>query len=1170
MRKCLSFFSRECLCVWVWIVAFLFTYSMTPLLGQSVTSSASLSGTIADTQDARIPGASITLVSRERGITRKYVTDPSGTFSLTLLPPAVYDLKVEARGFKAYQRNGIVLEVGQAAALSIVLPTEGTAENVTVTGESPLLATDNANLASEISGKQIVELPLNYRNVVGLAFLDSSLNSLNVGGGANGQDTADQDISFLNFGGQFMGSTSFLLDGGWNTAMGWGGVIYVPSVDNVQEFKVQTNSFTAQYGWSTGNVINIISKSGSEKFHGDIYEFFRNDALDANFYFNNLNGVEKTPFHRNQFGVAAGGPFYIPGLYQQRDRTFFFVQYEGLRLKNPSTLTTTVPTAAFRNGDLSALLGPQIGIDALGRPILQGQIYNPQSRQIGTDPSGNPIYIRDPIPGNNLANLMDPVARKILSFYPSTNKSGLANNFFSSVSAPTTSNEFSIRIDQNMPRFGRLYGRFSKKWETKQVQAPLYGADNPAGPGQSNPNNRYSVALGYSQVLTPKLTVSVNLGFQRWVEANLRQGYPFKPSSLGLPGIIDANSPFFPDIQVSGYAELGMPQQRSFSNNVGTLSVDIIKMFAAHTLSFGYMGVLTQLNGGGLGSTSFSFNQQFTSGPDPSNPSDGTGDPFASFLLGTAVAGSTNISTLPANSKIYHGVYLQDDWKVAKNLTFNLGLRYDIQLAPTEKHDRQVYFDPTAVNPISELAGGNYRGQLVYNKSGNRGLYKTAYTNFAPRVGLSYSALTNLVVHGGFGVFFPTTYLGTPNAIGYSQTTTFVSSLNGGINPASTLGNPFPQGVLPITGSSLAGLTSVGQPLSAVVYQRPSPYVEQWMFGFQYLPTARDVVEVAYVGNHGIKIATGNGVNLNQLAPQYLSRGTALVQPVNNPFYGQPSVVGSGCGLDQPTIPAFQLLLPMPQYCDSVTSSVAPVGASNYNALQSRYTHRVNDGLTVMASYTYSKFISNVSGPEEWALILPSTTRNYYNLDAERSVDANDIPHSMVLSYIYLLPFGKGKRFGSNLGGAMNTVIGGWEISGTSTFKKGVPLSINGNINPGSTFGGNQGVNVIGDPNQVDHKGINQWFNASAFGQADAGTFGNAPRFFSRLRAPGINNTDLSISKWFDMTDTVRAQFRVEMFNALNHANFAPPNTTFGAAGFGTITDASGARNIQLALKIYW
>ncbi|MFL6305470.1 MAG: carboxypeptidase regulatory-like domain-containing protein [Candidatus Sulfotelmatobacter sp.] len=1148
----------------------LFIFAGSLLFGQSLSSTASLSGIVADPAGARIVGARVTFTSPERGISRTLVTDASGAFSFSLLPPTTYSLKVEAPGFKAYEQPQIVLEVGQAAELNVALSVGSQAEQVVATTELPLLTTDSANLGSEITGKQIVELPLNYRNVIGLAFLDSSLNTLNSGGGGGGQDTADQDISFLNFGGQFMGSSSFLLDGAWNTAMGWGGVIYVPSVDNVQEFKVQTNSFSAQYGWSTGNVINVITKSGSNAFHGDVYEFFRNDALDANFYFNNLNGIPKTPFHRNQFGTAVGGPLYIPKIYKQKDRTFFFAQYEGLQLNNPSTLTTRVPTKTFRDGDLSALLGPQIGTDALGRPILAGQIYSPQSRQIGTDSSGNPVYIRDPIPGNNLAGRIDSVANKILAFYPTATNGSLANNYFSSVGAPTTSNEFSARIDHSLSDSARLYGRFSKKWETKQVQAPLYGADNPAGPGQSNPNNRYSAALGYSQVLSPTLTGSVNLGFERWIEGNVRQGYPFKPSSLGLPGAIDANSPFFPDIQVSGFAELGNGQQRSFSNNVGTLSVDIVKMFSSHTLSFGYMGIVTQLNGGGLAPTVFGFNQAFTSGPDPSNPTDGTGNAFASFLLGTAENGSTGIETLPANSKKYYGFYLQDDWKTTKKLTLNLGLRYDIQLAPTERHNRQVYFDPTVSNPISSHVGKTYRGSLVYNSSGNRGLYRSDYTNIAPRFGLSYLVSKNLVAHGGFGIFFPTTYLGTPSSLGYSQTTTFISSLNGGINPASTLSNPFPQGILPITGNSQGGLTSLGQPVGTVVYQRPSPYVEQWMFGLQYLPSAKDVIEASYVGNHGLRMVTGNGVNLNQLDPQYLSRGTALVNPVANPFYGQTAVAGSGCGLDQPTVPAFQLLLPMPQYCANVNSSMAPVGASSYNALQAKYTHRVDNGLTIMASYTYAKFLSNVSGPEEWALLKPSSIRNYYNLDAERSVDANDIPHSLVLSYIYPLPIGRGKKIGANFNRFVDTVLGGWQVSGINSFHKGVPLSIDGNLNPGSTYGGNQNVDVIADPSRIAHKDINHWFNTDALKQADAGSFGNAPRFFSNLRAPGYNDTDLALAKWVDITEKLRAQFRAEMFNAFNQTNFAPPDTTFGSSSFGTITDANGARNVQLALKIYW
>ena len=289
-------------------------------------------------------------------------------------------------------------------------------------------------------------------------------------------------------------------------------------------------------------------------------------------------------------------------MYRQREKTFFFGLYEGLRQGNPATLETTVPTAAFRNGDLSALLGGQIGTDALGRPILSGQIYNPFStRQIGVDASGNPIYIRDPIPGNNLAGLIDPVAKAIEGYWPNPTNSGLDNNFASAAAAPTTSNEFSIRIDHNLTDLARLYGRFSIKHESKLVSAPFYGANNPGGPGQNNPDNRWNIALGYSQVITPTFTSTFNLGFMRWVEGNDVQSYPFKVSSLGLPAAIDANSPQFPVITVLGQAGLG-PQagagQGTFPNNIGSLGADFSKVRGLHTFSFGYMGILSQSFGG--------------------------------------------------------------------------------------------------------------------------------------------------------------------------------------------------------------------------------------------------------------------------------------------------------------------------------------------------------------------------------------------------------------------------------------------------------------------------------------------------------------------------------------------------------------------------------------------
>ena len=1039
-----------------------------------------------------------------------------------------------------------------------------------MTGETPLLNTDNANVASEVDSKQVVELPLNLRNVFGLVTLNSSVNNASQSQVLNGggqQGTADQDISFFNFGGGYFGTTGFLLDGAWDTANGWGGVVYVPSVDAVQEFRIQTNSFTSQYGWSTGNVINVVTKSGSSDFHGDIYEFFRNDALDANDWFSNYNGIPRSPLHRNQFGVSGGGPLYIPKIYEQREKTFFFVLYEGLRQSNPATFVGTMPTAAFRSGDFSALLGPQIGVDALGRPILSGQIYNPfTTRQIGTDG----VYIRDPIPGNNLSNLIDPVSKNFIPYWPTPTNSALVNNFSNAAAAPTDSNEFTIRIDHNLSDAIHLYGRYSLKHESKQVNAPFYGANNPGGPGQHNPDNRWTIALGYNQVFTPTFNMSLNFGFMRWVEGNDVQSYPFKPSSLGLPEAIDAGSPEFPVVSVQGQSGLG-PQagagQGTFANNIGSFSADFSKVKGRQTFSFGYMGVLLQSNGGRYATTPFNFNSAFTSGPNPNAPSADTGFGFASFILGTPVSGSTGINQFPATTKYYNGLYLQDDWKVTPILTINAGIRYEIQGAPTARHNEQAFFNFNATNPISAAVGTRYPGEIVYNGGGNgSGLYNTSYTNFAPRVGFSAQLKPNFVTRGGFGIFFPSTYYGNGPNPGYSQATTFVSSLNGGLNPSSTLSNSFPQGILPPTENTLGGLTDVGQSIGVVGRNRPSPYVEQWMFGIQYAPTPRDVVDIAYVGNHGLKMVLSQS-NSNQLPPEYLSLGTQLNNPVANPFYG--NILGSGCGLSDPTVAQFQLLLPMSQYCDGVNPQQAPVGFSNYNALQASYTRKVTNGLSVLASYTWSKFIDNVEGTTDWALATPSIIRNYYNLAAERSVDATDTPQSAVISYIYAIPVGRGQKYGSTISKPLDAAIGGWQVTGITTFKSGFPLSINANVYSGTLYGGNQHANVVGNPTQISHRGIQEWFNTAAFEQAPPYTFGDAPRYFSNLRAPGYDNWDIGIQKWFSFTERVRAQFRAEMFNSFNHANFYAPNTTIGG-GFGTITAANPAREVQLALKIYW
>jgi hypothetical protein len=342
--------------------------------------------------------------------------------------------------------------------------------------------------------------------------------------------------------------------------------------------------------------------------------------------------------------------------------------------------------------------------------------------------------------------------------------------------------------------------------------------------------------------------------------------------------------------------------------------------------------------------------------------------------------------------------------------------------------------------------------------------------------------------------------------------------------------------------------------------------MNQWMFDIQYAITTNDLLDVSYVGNHGVKIITG-GINYDQLPTQYLSLGNALLNPVANPFYGH--IASSGCGLDQPTVPYGQLLLPYPEFC-SVSDQQTPAGFSHYNALDVTYTHRFSKGLSILASYTWSKFIDDTEGSNGWAQTGSSFFRDNYDLALDKSVDGNDIPQSLVVSYIYELPVGKGKPIGSNLRGPVNAIIGGWQVSGITTLKDGFPLSISTTTNNAcASFGCSQRPNVTSNPN-IQNPTIYEWFNTQAFSQPAAYTFGNAPRYMSYLRAPGLAQWDIAIQKWWSFADLGRLQFRAEMYNAFNRANFYAPDQTYGTPGFGTITGALTPRDIQMALKLYW
>jgi Carboxypeptidase regulatory-like domain len=1182
-------------------------------LAQLAVTTATLSGTVTDSTTALVPQASVQLASQENGIKRALTTDASGHYSFTQLPPATYTLVVQAKGFKEYKQNGILLDASKSATQNVALTVGSEGQEVVVTSQASLLNTENANIAADIDAKQVVELPLNLRNVYGLATLNSSVNNTSegqmlLGGGGPSTDNADQDISFLNFAGGFFGTSAFLLDGVWDTDPEWGAVIYVPSVDSVSEFKVQNNSFTAQYGWSTGNVVNVVSKSGTSRFHGSAYEFYRNDALDANLWFNNHNGIPRQNFNRNQYGVSAGGPLYIPGVYKQHNKTFIFGLYERLTLATPTFSQFTVPTPAFRAGNFGALLGSQ-GVnssgspvfDALGRPVLVGQIYNPRSTRAITQGQVDPTtglvatqtgYIRDPIPGNNILNVgsINPIAATLVNYYPAAANGNLTNNFSASGTAPARSNEYLIRVDHNINDSARVYFRYSYKQEFKTGTPDYWGSSNEAGPGNARPNNRYNMVAGYSQVFSPTLTMNLTAGVSLWHETSTNQSRGFQPSSLGLPTYLDTNSPEFPIVNIAGESPLGPLTNETVTNHgpVGSVSLDFIKALGRHTINTGFMFAELEDDQANFFQSALDSGGTFTSGPDPNNAVPfTTGNGLAQLLLGVldntgGTPTSTGTTYNPAVATHYYGWYVQDDWKATPKLTLNLGLRYEIQTAPTYRHNVASTFNPTAANPIGTLIGATVPGALEFLSSSQRGVYNTNYGNAAPRIGFSYQAPGNLIIHGGYGIFYPPsiTCCFPGESAGFASETVSPVTLNSiSPNPAVTLANPFPNGYVPITGNSLGALQQVGNAVGSAFISRKSSYVQQYMFGWQWGITSNDSLEVDYVGNHGLHMINSN-LNRAQLNPTYLSMGAAALNTlVPNPFFGAIPAGTSSCALDQAMIVRSHLLSPYPQYCN-VTENDPPAGFSNYNALQVSYNHRLSKGLTALVSYTYSKFLDNVEGNNSWSYSSNPGPANNYNLAAEKSVDGSDTPHSLVANYVYTLPIGRGKAVGKNMNRLEDAVIGGWEVSQIATFKTGIPLSISGsNYN---SYGGNPRPDLIADPH-VAHPTIHEWFNTGAFAYAPYGTFGTTPRFFSYLRGPGYQNWDTSLMKNWYFSESMRLQFRAEMYNTFNHAQFYAPQgggaTYTGCdpnenstcqSGLGQITNAFPARTVQFAGKFYW
>jgi hypothetical protein len=1107
------------------------------LAGQTQT--ATVRGTVTDHSGAMIPGAQVTLTNTEQNRSWTASTNAEGAYIFVQIPPGKYTLAVEAKGFKKYEHTSMTLEVAQIAALDVAMELGSVSETVEVSSQVALLETASSTLDAVVNHKTAEALPLNGRNVLQLVALTPGINSTRSYRGSASGDGSITSMAFSANGGRDV-SNEVMLDGSPQIVMGYNQPAYVPTPDALQEFRVQTNSLSAEYGRTGGAVINLVHRSGTTNFHGVLYEFLRNDKFDANGFFNNRNGAQKPPFRYNQFGGTLGGP-----LTPSRQSTFFFVSYEGLRTVNPGGQLITVPTAAMKQGDFN-------GTGSI--------IYDPAT--IAADGS------RQPFAGNRIpAGRFNPVAVKMLGYMPDPTSPGLANNLYSQAGTTGRTDDFSVKIDRRISQRQNIYGRLSWNTVNNTTADPFHNAGSPDA-GISGGRSR-SVTLD-DNYLAGGWILHGNLGYAYYANPRDSNSRGFDVTSLGLPESMkqQVQIPIFPLVQPAGYSALGPNATYIIGNKFETYTgiADATRLIGRHTIKTGGIYRVNRVSNfrpnapAGL----FTFNEGWTR--DTYNSNRG-GNSIASMLLGLMSGGRIQYEPQPALQVIYGGVYFQDDFRVNSRLTLNLGLRWDADRPLTERFDRTSWFDFNAPLPIQVPGMPPLHGGLVFaNRNGTpRGQKDPDNNNFAPRVGLAYKLSNRFVARSGFGVFYsPTTGIG-PNAtnsggISYNVITNITTSIDGGRTPFTTLSNPFPQGYNAPANGADGLLTFIGQAINGVARYDRVPYSMQWNFDLQYELPNDMLVETAYAGNAGVKLLAQ--VQLDQLPDQYLALGDALNQTVNNPFFG---IIPTTSSIGNRTTTLGQLLRPYPQLT-GLQQTWGSLAHSSYHALQMKFRKRYRGGLQMLAAYTWSKMLDDFSSVGGYGVTYPGYTDNNQR-QLDKALSSLDQAHHLVVNFQYDVPFKSQNRI-------LRGIAGGWSINGITTIQSGQPVSISSAANTTGSFNGTQRPNSTGISSQTPGSAkqrVDNFFNAAAFVNAPRYAFGNVGRNLPDNRGPALQVWDLSLLRLIPIHEAKKLEFRAEFFNVLNNVNFQLPDgdsTTFGRPQFGTLVATERARIIQLALKL--
>jgi hypothetical protein len=1124
-----------------------------------VAQTANLTGKVNDQAGAVLAAANITVRNMNTNVSSTTSSNASGEYTFSALNPGTYSLRVEKQGFEVLQRSGVTLSVDTTSRLDLVLSIGARNETVEVNADINQLQPNNAEMATEITSKQYDDLPLiqsnRVRNPSSFVYLAPGVQG-NIRLDGNEYTGATNVIS-VN--GSPIWTTELILEG-----LPAGGTRYngnltesSPTVDAVSEFKITTTLLPADYGHTGFAVGSFAIKSGSNQLHGSVYEYFRNTALNAaNWYAKNQgSALTNPPDHQNEFGLTIGGPIRIPHVYDGTNRSFFFFGYGGSRFTGATTYTTsTVPSAQ----NLTANSAGFYDYSDHATPI-----YDPATTMVNPAGAG---YVRTPFPGNLIpANRIDPVAKQVLSYFPQlapgkTTVGGFTGDLL------LKPDSYTAKIDHVLTPAQHISSTFVATTIPRiNISSAL---PIPLASGYNQDVQTITYRINHQWTISSTLVNSASVGYNRYVNPQTPTGMTSNyPELLGLKGLAGG---LFPTFAPSGYTTFGDITDANKVENDYFYRDSLFWSHGRHNLRFGaeYRAIQYNDNSPNAVTGAFTFKTNETGNPQAQS---GTGNGFASFLLGQVDSATATAPFPLLTRKNYTGFFAQDDWKALPNLTINLGLRFEWQGAPTEVKNHQSIIDLSTPNP----GAGNLPGALVFAGAGPTGigsarLFPTDYSAIGPRIGLVYQVHPNTLVRAGYGIYysdyFPNTAIEND---GFATKHTFANT-SGSVSPVFTLASGVPDYTVSQTISPIALNGTTG------TYYAPGvgamPRTQNWSFGIQQQLTKNTALEMAYVGVHNTRQVAPNMVNINQVDPKYLSLGSALLTSsataanldkagIKVPYTGFSGTVA-------------QALRPYPQY-STLTSEVAKVGSSSYNAGQVIYRVRPSRGLTLNANYTYSKLMGYPNTTLEGNTGTDNTVQNTYNPRADYTLLPNDVRHALVLDYTYELPFGHGRAI-LNRGTVANALAGGWNISAIQRYQSGFPLSIKMSTNSLSIFNSYQRPNLVPGVNPSSHTPNSRFnpaqgstiFNLAAFVSPGNSSFGNASPTYSNLRNYAVLSEDLSVGKKTKIGEHLVWSFYSQAFNVFNRHRFTGFGTSFGASDFGKPNATNASRAVQFGTRL--